>query len=571
MSDYAAHNGGGWAALKTARADAEAAGRVLEEKYGFNVKRLLDGRATRAAIMSELDKLVTLGPNDAVVIYFAGHGYYDGDLGEGYWIPRNARKRVGDRLAKEDWLWNSSITKVLSASTARHILVIADSCYAGALLRGKTTAKRELDMNWYRQAILRPSRFVIASGDLEPVLDSGARHSVFGQEVLNYLEHSGRSVFSASDLGLAAKRKVAALTGQMVQMAPLVTAGHAGGEFVFVEPAATEEFASELPPVTLETGDRDAAPPPLAGTAPSPQHRLRDILALAQSGATNAAGRLVASMLKSHGDTRMVRSVADYLDSERRSKARDRLSRLIDHLAERKAKLEAEAPGDVDASLPRPRVVACIGPETSGHADEGMGLLYRICLRTALEDAGGLVVVEREAIEEALREMDMGSSSLADARAKLAIGKLLPAGMLLAGNLMAIGEKDQLYLRLIDTETTRVLGSFRSSRAPEEDLEQTCAALAAEIVSKAVALKPIVAPLTDIKAGRARAAVGMFHGIREGTQFDILQGEAGTDDEAIGTARAASLSETSADLALTFTDGGPRAGATDFWIRERQP
>jgi len=143
--------------------------------------------------------------------------------------------------------------------------------------------------------------------------------------------------------------------------------------------------------------------------------------------------------------------------------------------------------------------------------------------------------------------------------------------MLLAGNLMAIGEKDQLYLRLIDTETTRVLGSFRSSRAPEEDLEQTCAALAAEIVSKAVALKPIVAPLTDIKAGRARAAVGMFHGIREGTQFDILQGEAGTDDEAIGTARAASLSETSADLALTFTDGGPRAGATDFWIRERQP
>ena len=63
---------------------------MLEKSYGFEVTRLIDKQATRANVLATLDSLVTCGPQDACIIYFAGHGYFDEALGEGYWIPADA-------------------------------------------------------------------------------------------------------------------------------------------------------------------------------------------------------------------------------------------------------------------------------------------------------------------------------------------------------------------------------------------------------------------------------------------------------------------------------------------------
>ena len=31
-----------------------------------------------------------LTPNDSVIVYYAGHGHFDDDTGEGYWLPKEA-------------------------------------------------------------------------------------------------------------------------------------------------------------------------------------------------------------------------------------------------------------------------------------------------------------------------------------------------------------------------------------------------------------------------------------------------------------------------------------------------
>jgi len=106
-------------------------------------------------------------------------------MNEGYWIPADARKKDGDRPAKEDWIWNSTITRIVGASGVRHVLVIADSCYGGSLFRGDKPLSPSTGTEWYQRAVAKPSRYLIASGDLEPVLDSGSGHSVFAQQILN--------------------------------------------------------------------------------------------------------------------------------------------------------------------------------------------------------------------------------------------------------------------------------------------------------------------------------------------------------------------------------------------------
>lgn len=105
INNYDPANGAGWQALQSARPDAESIGRSLSENYGFQVRTLLDAQATRSAIMNALDELATdSGENDAVLIYFAGHGFYDEKLKEGYWIPADARRTVNGRDAKDGWL-----------------------------------------------------------------------------------------------------------------------------------------------------------------------------------------------------------------------------------------------------------------------------------------------------------------------------------------------------------------------------------------------------------------------------------------------------------------------------------
>jgi len=239
ISDYQEMAGAKpWADLETAANDARGVAEVLETKYGFQVTALIDSQATREAILTELDKISSLKLNEGAVIYFAGHGQYDQKLGEGYWIPHDARSEVNGRPAKADWVWNSQVNTFLGGSEARHILVIADSCYGASLFRGSPPRSTNQDLQWYKRVNAKPSRYLITSGDVEPVVDTGGAHSVFAQNVIDYLTEPEKPIFAASDLGFAVRQKVSTATGQMVRMGPLSLPSDAGGELVFIARSA---------------------------------------------------------------------------------------------------------------------------------------------------------------------------------------------------------------------------------------------------------------------------------------------------------------------------------------------
>ncbi len=229
-----AYSGTGWSNLNTAESDARAIAKILRTRYGFSVDELIGKQATRGNIFRKLDQLMALTEQDALLIYFAGHGYYDKQMNEGYWIPYGAQRENMNQLAKDEWLWNCTIARIIDALKAKHVLLIADTCYSGSLFRGEETHHKESDC-WYNRAMALPSRYLITSGDLEPVLDNGIRHSVFAQQIINYLQYTDKAVFSASDLATAIRVTVSELTSQLVRMGRLNSPADAGGEFVFVQ------------------------------------------------------------------------------------------------------------------------------------------------------------------------------------------------------------------------------------------------------------------------------------------------------------------------------------------------
>ena len=119
-----------WDSLATPRRDAELIGSVLETNFGFDVTYL-----TNASRRETLKKLYDLAAevefNDHFLLYYAGHGVVDDSTDTAYWIPSDA-----SRDFRPDWISGDDIMTSLKAFGARHLLLVADSCYSGRLLRG---------------------------------------------------------------------------------------------------------------------------------------------------------------------------------------------------------------------------------------------------------------------------------------------------------------------------------------------------------------------------------------------------------------------------------------------------
>jgi len=223
--------------LQSAVEDARAVHDLLVEKYGFRSRLLLN--ATREAIIAALGEMQTLvGENDNLLIYYAGHGKLL--EGRGYWLPVDAEP---DEIT--NWIPNSTITDLLGIIKARHVLVVADSCYSGSLSgmavpRPLQTQVAKVSPRWVRAMLKRPSRTVLTSGGLKPVLDvgTGGKHSVFARAFLAALRDADQlldgyrlyqSLFEpvsqeAARFGVEQKPTYAAVLGS----------GGISGEFFFV-------------------------------------------------------------------------------------------------------------------------------------------------------------------------------------------------------------------------------------------------------------------------------------------------------------------------------------------------
>ena len=113
--------------LETAVSDAAAAAELLRSKYGFEIKLMLN--ATRAELLAEMNRLQgELEDADRLLIYYAGHGILDRVTQTGYWLPTDAREDDDT-----NWIPNSQLSRYLQRMAARHVMVVADSCYSGTL------------------------------------------------------------------------------------------------------------------------------------------------------------------------------------------------------------------------------------------------------------------------------------------------------------------------------------------------------------------------------------------------------------------------------------------------------
>jgi uncharacterized protein len=171
-------------------------------------------------------------------VYYSGHGYWDTGNRVGYWVPVDGAK---DDVA--NYISTSDITSQIGVINARQVLIVADACYSGVLVK---TVADQLDRPspdraaWLNDRSQLRSRRVMSSGGTTQVMDGdglGGRHSVFAGQFLAALRNRS-GAFEAKELYRdIAPRVEQAARGvgqrQEPQYGVLERAAHAAGDFVF--------------------------------------------------------------------------------------------------------------------------------------------------------------------------------------------------------------------------------------------------------------------------------------------------------------------------------------------------
>ncbi len=212
--------------LRMAVNDADAVASVLKNKYGFNVKLLKN--ANRSQMLGSLAAFrKVVNEEDNFLLYYAGHGYLDEVVNEGYWLPVDA-----EREDPTNWLQNDTIVAQVKGMQAKHVMVVADSCFSGTMTRGLKLEQRT--PGWLEKMVKKKARTALTSGGLEPVMDSGGgSHSVFAEAFIRLLEENGE-VLDASQLFSQLRPKVMVNSTQTPEYGNIHLAGHDGGDFLFV-------------------------------------------------------------------------------------------------------------------------------------------------------------------------------------------------------------------------------------------------------------------------------------------------------------------------------------------------
>lgn len=207
--------------------DAEQLKLLLTNRYTFD-KRDVDVllNPTRQDILKQMVHLrKKLSKRDNLLVFYAGHGFWDEEAQQGYWWPVDAE--VDDPTF---WLSNSDLRDQVRSIKTAHTLLISDACFSGGILKSRDVSDIR---NAPADVILlykHPSRRAMTSGSMSTVPDQ----SVFFRFLMATLESNTEKFLSSQALFDHIRKAVINNSLTVPQDGVILDTGDEGGDFIFI-------------------------------------------------------------------------------------------------------------------------------------------------------------------------------------------------------------------------------------------------------------------------------------------------------------------------------------------------
>lgn len=207
--------------------DATALKNILVSKYTFEDSTItILFSPTREKILEELYRLrKKVKANDNLLIFYAGHGYFDKDADQGYWWPSDAKPNN-----PANWLSNSDLREQIKSIKSKHTLLISDACFSGGIFKTRDVTSFTDAPNDIQQLYKMPSRRAMTSGTLTTVPDNSA----FLEYLAKNLQQNSSRFLSSQELFYRMRSAVIGNSPVVPQTGIIFQSGDEGGDFIFV-------------------------------------------------------------------------------------------------------------------------------------------------------------------------------------------------------------------------------------------------------------------------------------------------------------------------------------------------
>lgn len=180
------------------------------------------GRTDIILALDELSNRVT--EKDNLLIFYAGHGYWDETKKLGYWLPADAMKSN-----TANWVRNSTIRDYVSAIHSKHTLLIADACFSGGIF--KTRSAFNNSSKAFAMLHKLNSRKAMTSGTLKEVPDQSAFIKYLNKQLIT----NENNLISSEELFSLFRMAVINNSPNVPQYGTIKDSGDEGGEFIFMK------------------------------------------------------------------------------------------------------------------------------------------------------------------------------------------------------------------------------------------------------------------------------------------------------------------------------------------------
>lgn len=206
--------------------DAQKLYNVLTTKYAFNPQDVkFVKNPTREQMINELDILTRKSTkNDNVLVFYAGHGFWDKDTDFGYWLPVDSKMN-----STANWFANSQIKDYVAAIKSKHTLLISDACFGGSIFRNRKAF--EEPASGKKKLYDNPSKQAMTSGSLTVVPDK----SLFLEYLVKRLQENTKDYLTAEELFGSLKNEVMNGSPVVPMFGDVKDTGDEGGDFLFVK------------------------------------------------------------------------------------------------------------------------------------------------------------------------------------------------------------------------------------------------------------------------------------------------------------------------------------------------
>jgi len=185
-----------WSDLVNPVEDANAIATELKTRYGFEVEVVEN--PTQEEVFIKIADFVQkkYKPQDQLMIFFAGHGYFDDTFGEGFVVAKNS---LENDKARTSYISHNRLRSVINNIPCEHVFLAMDVCFGGTfdpviakerggLYEDATQAEFLIRKLSYK------TRKYLTSGGKTYVSDGVAgKHSPFALKMLQALKESGGS------------------------------------------------------------------------------------------------------------------------------------------------------------------------------------------------------------------------------------------------------------------------------------------------------------------------------------------------------------------------------------------